>query len=1177
MFILRGIWRFLTSRWLWTLIGVVCLALIVWMFGPLVGFGESHPLESEVARLAVIGGLVLIWLVWIILRQRRAMRANRLFVSELAVPEVKPLDPSAESVAAVSAKFQEVLDELKRRKLGGRRFLREMPWYVIIGPPAAGKTTALRQSGLDFPFDLTDDLQGVGGTRNCDWFFTEDAVLIDTAGRYVLQESAPEADAAEWLGFLDLLKKHRGRKALNGVIVAVPVDLLAEGDAAIRAHGREIRKRLAELDQRLEVRLPVYLLVTKADLIKGFELSFDDLSTADREQVWGATFAPGERPDGAAVARELGALAQRLEARVGARMEGEEELATRAEIFRFPAQAASLEAPLKTLVDTVFGESRYEASPWLRGFYLTSATQEGTPIDRLVGALASSFGLPAAPQYGTPRVERRSFFLRRLLTDVIFPEAGLATLDPKAEERRVWIWRGAAVGAAGLVVLATVGFLVAYLANRGAVAAQVAELDRLRAALGPVAARQAPLAPSDLDVALEAVTEVENARAPLPGVFARVVGPSAAPQVESAQSTAYGQALRNILEPRMVALLEATMWRNIRDPDFLLGALKTYRMMTGLSQMDPGFVADWWVNRLPEFSETPPFPTEAALAHQLAAIERMAVEESYIAPDEGLVGEALVGVCSIPLARRAYDALRSDPAATALPEWVPASFAGPNGAKVLTRRSGDTLRVGIDGIFTYAGFHDVVLARLEEVAGQAALDRSVFAGGCDESAQVSVDALAEDMLKLYYEDFIAQWDAFLRDIVLAPLDNLQVASENLKDLSSADSALKRLLTAVVAETDLARPKEPPAEGGGPPKGASKILGKLGKLGKLAKKGSKLIPTAGAAAPATLPGQPVSDHFKPIRAAVQEVDGAPPALDDAVIALTALSNVLQTVVVSPNPDQAIKEQGGLAELTGAVASQAAILPDPLDDWLAGIAGDTTDLTEEAVASQLNAIWRADVLPFCKAALAGRYPFDPGSPTDVNTADFARVFGPGGLIDSFTNDQLLTYVDTAARPWRWRADLGLDDAALASLERARRIRDGLFPGGAGPIMTFTLEPKDLSPSAARVTLNLDGQVLNYFNSATRPQPMTWPGKDGTGVITLSFQPVDGSPEVMVSETGSWALLRMLREARLQATELPELFRLRLAARGHYADFELRAGSVDNPFDLQMFASFTCPERI
>ncbi len=1170
----RAIWAFLTSRWLWSLIGLACLALIVWMFGPLLGLGDLRPLQGETARLGVIAGLVFLWLLWAILRWRRAARANRLFVAELSAPEPAPFDPAAEGVAAVNARFQGVLDELRRRRLGGRRFLREMPWYVIIGPPAAGKTTALRQSGLDFPFDLTDDLQGVGGTRNCDWFFTEEAVLIDTAGRYVVQESAPEADAAEWLGFLDLLKKHRGRRALNGVIVAVPVDLLADGDAAIRAHGREIRKRLGELDQRLEVRLPVYLLLTKADLIRGFETSFAALTNTEREQVWGATFAPGERVDGAGVARELAALVGRLERRVGGGMENEEALADRAEVFRFPAQVSSLEAPLRTLVDTVFGESRYEASPWLRGFYLISATQEGTPIDRMVAALSSGFGLPAAPPMPSRRIERRSFFVRRLLTDVIFPEAGLATIDPGAEERRVWIWRGAAVGAAGLAVAATVGFLAAYFANRGAVASQVASFDRLRVTLAPVAARQASVTPSDLDVALDAVTEVQNARTPLPGLFARAVGPSAAPDIAAAQDTAYALALRNILEPRMVALLEAAMWRNIRDPDFLLGGLKTYRMMTGLSQFDPDFVATWWTERLPEASETPPFPTEAAAEHQLAAIARMASDETRIAPDEALAQEALAAVCSIPLSRRAYDALRSDPAATALPDWVPANFAGPNGAKVFTRRSGASLRTGIDGIFTYAGFHDVVLARVEEVAAQAALDRSVFAGGCEESAEVSVDALSADMLKLYYDDFIAQWDAMLRDLTLAPITDLRVASENLKDLANPDSALRRLLTATAAETDLARPPDAAQGDGGPPKAASKILGKLGTLGKLAKKGLKFAPTGGAAPDTS--GQPVSDHFKALRGTVQEVDGAPPALDDAAAALGALSNMLQTVEASPNPEQAIKDQGGLAELTGAVVNQAALMPDPLDDWLAGIGG-LRDITEKAVVDQLNAAWRADVLPFCKAALAGRYPFDPSSAIDVNTADFARVFGPGGLIDTFTNDQLLTYVDTTARPWRWRADLGLDAGALGAIEQARRIRDGLFPGGAGPVMTFTLEPKDLSPAAARVSLNVDGQVLNYFNSATRPAPMTWPGRDGTGVVTLVFQPVDGSPEVMKSETGSWAWLRLMRNARLQPTELPEVFRLRLAAGGHYADFELRAASVDNPFDLQMFARFTCPERL
>ncbi|TIT19372.1 MAG: type VI secretion system membrane subunit TssM, partial [Mesorhizobium sp.] len=163
------------------------------------------------------------------------------------------------------------------------------------------------------------------------------------------------------------------------------------------------------------------------------------------------------------------------------------------------------------------------------------------------------------------------------------------------------------------------------------------------------------------------------------------------------------------------------------------------------------------------------------------------------------------------------------------------------------------------------------------------------------------------------------------------------------------------------------------------------------------------------------------------------------------------------------------------------------------------------------------------------------------------------------------------------WKWRADFGLDPAALAAFEQARRIRDDLFPGGTGPVMSFTLEPKDLSPNVTRVTLNLDGQNLVYYNNATRPQPMTWPGKDGTGVISLAFQPIDGSPEIMLNETGSWAWLRMLRSGRFTGTSLSDVYSLRLGTQGMYADFELKAASVENPYNLEMFKKFSCPPQI
>ncbi|MFB2606430.1 type VI secretion system membrane subunit TssM, partial [Rhizobium phaseoli] len=164
MAIFRFLWAFLTSRWLWTFIGLILLSLIVWIFGPIVSVGDSAPFASEIVRLVIIGLLFLVFIIWWVAARRRAMRANRLFVSEIAPQPEAPPSPAEEGVAAVGVKFREVMADLKRRKVGGRKFLREMPWYVIIGPPATGKTTALRQSGLNFPIDLTDDLHGVGGT-----------------------------------------------------------------------------------------------------------------------------------------------------------------------------------------------------------------------------------------------------------------------------------------------------------------------------------------------------------------------------------------------------------------------------------------------------------------------------------------------------------------------------------------------------------------------------------------------------------------------------------------------------------------------------------------------------------------------------------------------------------------------------------------------------------------------------------------------------------------------------------------------------------------------------------------------------------------------------------------------------------------------------------------------------
>ena len=102
----------------------------------------------------------------------------------------------------------------------------------------------------------------------------------------------------------------------------------------------------------------------------------------------------------------------------------------RALIAGFPAQVASLEAPLREFLQEAFGGSRLDPAPMLRGFYFTSGTQEGTPIDRLTGVLARSFGVDQRRAPSLRPEQGRSYFLARLLKEVIFGEAMLVSQRP---------------------------------------------------------------------------------------------------------------------------------------------------------------------------------------------------------------------------------------------------------------------------------------------------------------------------------------------------------------------------------------------------------------------------------------------------------------------------------------------------------------------------------------------------------------------------------------------------------------------------------------------------------------------------------------------------------------------------------------------------------------------------
>jgi type VI secretion system protein ImpL len=347
----------------------------------------------------------------------------------------------SQEIESIRARFKQAAEDLDGARFasadGKGREIEELPWYVMIGAPGSGKTTALVNSGLRFPLytaDSAPSVPGVGGTRNCDWWFSDEAVLLDTAGRYTTQDSDRRADALAWRGFLAMVKEARPRRPLNGALVTVSVmDLLLWTKAERSRFAAHVRMRISEMYAALEARFPVYALVTKVDMLAGFTEFFGDLDMAGRSQVWGTTFPMDIDPALIAqpYAGDFAALEARLGAEMLARLQEEPDLQRRAAIYRFPQQFHAMGPIVGEFLAQAFGTQVNHKPIQLRGVYYTSGTQEGNPIDRVLVALARTFRLDRAAG-GSMGGTGKSFFLTRLLRDVVFSEADLAAVDEDA-------------------------------------------------------------------------------------------------------------------------------------------------------------------------------------------------------------------------------------------------------------------------------------------------------------------------------------------------------------------------------------------------------------------------------------------------------------------------------------------------------------------------------------------------------------------------------------------------------------------------------------------------------------------------------------------------------------------------------------------------------------------------
>jgi type VI secretion system protein ImpL len=1181
-------------------IGFALLAALVWWVGPLLAFGERHPLDGTGERALVLGLLLLIFVLVFGLRAWRRRRTNQRLVAGLAAGP----DSAEREAQALQQRFGQALTVLgesarqsgKSSWLRRGQFLYERPWYMFVGLPGSGKTTALLNAGLTFPLAGKmgqASVRGVGGTRNCEWWFTDDAVLIDTAGRYTSQDSDAATDAAAWETFLALLRKSRPRQPINGVLLTINIeDLLRQGPADRKEHALKLRTRLQELQSRLGVRPPVYVLITKCDLIAGFNETFGELGREEREQVWGFSFPHDANDPNAASATplqnfssEFAALGKRLRDSLIERMQAEPDVARRAAVFAFPQQFEGLKGLLGGFLEQVFeGGGDLEERAFVRGVYFTSGTQEGSPIDRVLGTLGRTFGVEQRPA-AVPSWRGKAFFLTRLLKEVVFAEQGLVGRNLRAETRQRRM-RFAGLAAMLLVTLGlVVVWTVAYTRNKAYLADVQARLPEVQAAVAAVP----PATGAELSLLPNALDKV--AAAPSPSAFALDAPPLLdrlglyqGPYVAAGTEIGYRKLLDNALMPRVARRLEERLRATNRDNlELAYEALKAYLMLYTPEHFDDEsfkawVVLDWDAN----LASTLSVEQRGALAQHLEAAISHGAPRAVAPMDKTLVANVREMLVAYPLEYRIFSRLKRSRVGADLPEFTAAGAGGPNAVRVFERASGQPLTKGIPGLFTREGYFKAFKPSIAKVAPTLAAEERWVLGIAPPAESIKQSTagllgagnadLETRVQRLYLQEYIKVWDQYIADVRLVRLGALERSVAVAGLLAAPDSPLASYLRAVARETQLGAAAAAAAAAATAGNNLPLKNSTLKKLDKAKQDMAAVIGRVAGAEEVKAPGRPlemmVDDHFAALH---RMVSGTPAPIDetmklfnDVFVQLTAIDAAQKTKTAPP-------AGGG-----GAAAKAAAgMQPEPIKSMLLALSDAGASQGRVAERQGLSAEIKP-VAEQCARTIAGRYPFALGSRSDVLPDDFGQMFGVGGQLDDFFQRKLAALVDIGTTPWAYRP---LPDgtkppggAALADFQRAARIREAFFrSGGKAPGFKVDLRLLEMDPSVKELVLDVDGQAMKFSAGNSAAQTFTWPSARVASQIKLSL---GGTPQVF---EGPWALFRLIGQNEVQASPQPERFTVLLNVDGHKAKLEVISASALNPLRLREMQAFRCPEAL
>jgi type VI secretion system protein ImpL len=1157
--------------------GVILVIVMIFIFGGKLGLTTTE----RILISALVLLLYLIWYLFTMMKEAKSAGNIEQSIGMQADDQMQSLRPEKKAeIEQFKKQLEEAINSLKKSKLGrgkvGKSALYALPWYMFIGPPAAGKTTAIQNSGLEFPFG-NDGLKGVGGTRNCDWFFSNRAIFLDTAGRYTTETE----DRAEWISFLEVLKKNRKKKPINGVLIGIGIDeILGAQPEALETHAKNIRQRIDELIEHLGIRFPVYLVFTKSDLLQGFVEYFGDFSHGERSQIWGSTFSREQQnnPDLKSVFhQEFEKLYHSLSKMQRARLSLPLKREQRRRVFLFPHQFNSLRDKLNYFVGELFQPNPYQDSPIFRGFYFTSGTQEGIPLNVAIEKIANQFNLPSlSEEEGEAQLETKNYFIRDLFSNVLISDQNYLVGQTSRMAKQKRILRYAIIGLStlflGLFILGVSQDFVGSQIQLGDVSESVENIKDVDWNADPL---QAFNKTDELRGLIEKISMEEEES----GIFDW--GMNRGTDVLEPARKLYFSKTESFQKKYLYSQLEKKLKgfvNGLEHPrEQIYNALKAYLLVgdefARLDTNSKKFL-------LKEFSAS---VDDRILKMIPASTERENLRElihnhiKYIISNLGMPGNEQIKN-NAQLVKSVQNLIRVKPSIESVYNRIKRTgmevLSAPIGLRQLLGTSySSSIKSDFEvpAFFTKNGWTQYVKNEIENESENPGKDDWVLGESIQQTlpkAMLNKEEMSKTLQRLYFTEYNRMWWQFLRSIKYTDFGNVSTAAQVMNNFSDpTNSPLVLIMKNVALETTFED-----------------------KLAKLADD----VTSQGSSKPT----HPVDREFSNLHEFVfgQSSGEALGKIAGCLEQYVYLAGVLESLrgdsEACKNYSVRIIKQGAGELPTAMKEIQSSLYPSLLairkifetpvkNVWLA-IMRDTQEY--------LNAQWRLRVYDHYNRTLSSFYPFTENG-MDAPLEDFEEFFNPEvGVLWTFFNDELDDFVNKD--PWRtnkWEdVGIGLSRKMINALSLADDIGKTMFKSG---VLNLSFQMKPMRPVSQliggqkpiveQIYLYINGFEDKYYSGSPYWIDINWPIKRGKAGAKLNISIRGQGSAQEKNFDGEWAFFRLLDLANIERKS-SRLYQMSwtFAKKNKYdvrVAYELRASSTNNPFKQGYLKPFNLPKKI